>query len=60
MIQGQCLTFVNINCFQFSHIAFVGCLIVFCRNPSFFLLVFCFFLGERCNIISGIPVCMRT
>ena len=29
MIQGQCLTFVNINCFWFSHIAIAGCLIVF-------------------------------
>ena len=53
MIQGQRLTTVNINCFRFSHIALVGCLIVFCRNPFFFFFFLYFrflsFLGESCN-----------
>ena len=49
MIQGQRFTFVNINCIQFSHIAFVGCLIVLCGNPFFFVLFDFFFIGERCN-----------
>ena len=48
MIQGQRLTTVNINCFRFSHIALVGCLIVFCRNPFFFFFfVFSFFVFFR-------------
>ena len=51
MIQGQ--EFVNIiKLFQFSHIAFVGCLIVLFRNPfSLCCLYLCLFLflGKSCN-----------
>ena len=57
MIQGQCLAFVNINCFWFSHVALAGCLIVFFSVVCIF--VFCFFKG-KVVMISGISIRMRT